>query len=433
MLLLGALLANGPAGAFVLESAEVAGGTVHPRWASASLPVRFALNDRPLQLLPNLVAGGAPDTAVEEAMRAWEIGVPRLSLEGATGAAEAARDRVNLISLADTRRNRDLVGNFLAWTSTWWVREGSRVRIREADVLFNPRVRFATDGGAGARDLQDLMTHEMGHALGLHHSPIMGATMYPDGGTGQTLARSPEPDDIAGLRALYEEPEPGSGTIVGRVQGSDGAAVFGAHVVAIDAEGVARVGGLSGRDGRFSLSGLPPGSYQVYAEPLDGPMQPASLPAAFREARHSFRMVFAGGRTPAPVAVAAGQTTELDPLPVDRRAATLNPQLLGWSPDGRSFRSSFALPVQVQAGEAAFLAVVGPGLDRVPAANFRVSGGDVTLDTGAVGRGKTSAGLPFVIVPLSVSAGAAPGVRSLFVANSSESAALTGCLDVISP
>jgi hypothetical protein len=326
-----------------------------------------------------------------------------------------------------------MVGNFLAWTSTWWAREGSRVRIREADIVFNPGVRFATTGNGGAQDLQGWMTHELGHALGLHHSPIVAATMYPEASTGQTLGRSPEPDDVAGLRALYETPEPGSGAIAGQVMATDGAAVLGAHVVALDGTGVVRVGGVTGKDGSFTLTGLPSGSYRVYTEPLDGPVRPASLPAAFSEARTFFRTTFAGGRSPTLVAVTEGTTTKLDLMRVDRRAATLNPQYLTWSLDGHSFRGAAATALQIQAGESAYLVVAGPGLDPAHDAELSVSGEGVALDTGAAEWGKTTTGLPFILLPPSVAPEAAPGSRSLFATTSSEQAALTGCLDVVAP
>jgi len=62
------------------------------------------------------------------------------------------------------------------------------------------------DGPAGAFggvDLQGVAAHEAGHALGLDHTNVFGATMFPSisgSGTGQ---RSLAADDIAGVQALY--------------------------------------------------------------------------------------------------------------------------------------------------------------------------------------------------------------------------------------
>jgi len=52
-------------------------------------------------------------------------------------------------------------------------------------------------------DLQGVACHEMGHALGLGHSTVSGATMQPAiSGTG-VAQRSIAPDDIAGVQSIY--------------------------------------------------------------------------------------------------------------------------------------------------------------------------------------------------------------------------------------
>lgn len=56
---------------------------------------------------------------------------------------------------------------------------------------------------SGGIDLQGVACHELGHALGLGHSTVGGATMYPSiSGTG-VAQRSIENDDISGVKAVY--------------------------------------------------------------------------------------------------------------------------------------------------------------------------------------------------------------------------------------
>lgn len=59
-------------------------------------------------------------------------------------------------------------------------------------------------GGAGGNqiDLQEVACHEYGHALGLGHSNVSGATMLPSY-SGGTSGRSINNDDRAGLAAIY--------------------------------------------------------------------------------------------------------------------------------------------------------------------------------------------------------------------------------------
>jgi hypothetical protein len=440
------LLLARPARAFVLETVDVGGQRAHPRWAASSLPISFMVSGRSLELLPNLAANSTPLAAIEAAMGTWSIPPVAMRLGGMSNIAELGRDGVSLITFADTPRNRAAVGNFWGSTSFWTARQGSQISITEADVVLNSQSPFATSGEPNARDIQDLLTHELGHSLGLEHSPITTATMFPFGIVGQTSARSLETDDLAGLRALYgsdPQPEcvgaPPVGAIAGRVTTPEGTPVYGAHVVATDAEGIVRVGALTEPDGGFTLPSLPAGDYQVYAEPLDGPMTLASLTGGvFDDVAHplrvDFRTGFAGSAAePAVVRVAAGATTALEPIRVVAQPPSLNPQFIARSTEGRSFSNALGLSLQVASGSSMFLTVLGSGVAAVPASGFRVSGSDVVLDPAGVVRGAASNGVPFAIFSLSVRPGARPGGRNLYVIGPSEGAAFTGALEVVAP
>lgn len=57
---------------------------------------------------------------------------------------------------------------------------------------------------SGEFDIQGLLTHEFGHALGLGHTTVGGATMFASvSSSGSDDVRSLEADDIAGVQAVY--------------------------------------------------------------------------------------------------------------------------------------------------------------------------------------------------------------------------------------
>jgi len=192
--------------------------------------------------------------------------------------------------------------------------------IMDADTLFLPgdaSVTFATPAALpsnpNAYDLESIMTHELGHTFGFNHSGVWAAIMFPFApppgqfaGPRPTAASPDAPladDDRTGLRILYPDPADSVhiGSISGRVLPANPLAlpispagvtgIFPAQVVALDnATGTVTAAALAGWscndpgpaqfDGTFSLERLPVGTsqnYQIYAEPLDGPVPLSSV------------------------------------------------------------------------------------------------------------------------------------------------------------
>ena len=95
-------------------------------------------------------------------------------------------------------------GSLYGATYWWW---NSSDQLVEADTIYyTASVGFFANAsscsGTGVY-LQDASTHEFGHTLGLGHSAVSGASMYPTLGWCSTNVRSLEADDVAGIEALY--------------------------------------------------------------------------------------------------------------------------------------------------------------------------------------------------------------------------------------
>jgi hypothetical protein len=99
-------------------------------------------------------------------------------------------------------------GNCLAATFTGYYqrRPNGTYRIFDADIVTNPSLNFASAGEAcsGAEyRIEGVMVHEVGHLLGLAHSNVSGATMFPSVSACNNNPASTEADDEAAIRDLY--------------------------------------------------------------------------------------------------------------------------------------------------------------------------------------------------------------------------------------
>jgi len=191
-------------------------------------------------------------------------------------------------------------------------------QILDADIYFNPSnslVSFSTPAALSANpksyDLESLLTHELGHALGFSHSAVWSAMLFPFApapgtftGMRPTTQQPDAPladDDRTGLRVLYHDPADTQfiGSIRGRIVPANPLSlpasppgvtgVFGAHVVAVDAASGSVIAGTLGGwscqapgpaqfDGTYQIGALAVNhTYKIYAEPLNGAVGPSEV------------------------------------------------------------------------------------------------------------------------------------------------------------
>jgi hypothetical protein len=90
-------------------------------------------------------------------------------------------------------------------TTTWYNR-ATHAAV-ESDGQYNTHYPWSTTGAAGAMDVLDIATHEIGHTFGLNHPKGAGAisclTMYAYANLGETQKRTLGDGDILGIRAVY--------------------------------------------------------------------------------------------------------------------------------------------------------------------------------------------------------------------------------------
>ncbi len=258
----------------------LANKTVMLKWNK--LPVHYYITNAGV---PGVTASQL-QAAVDASFTTWQNVASAhvsASFAGFTSALPTQDDGLSVIGFLPDPQDPDVLG------STNWLIDDTTGEIVESDIFFNSSAvpwSVSPGGQRGFFDLQSIATHEIGHFWGLGHSAL-GETQQVSGGrrviakaavmfpiafsAGNTLDRTLQPDDIAGISDLY--PSSGFTSATGSITGAvtkNGKGVFGAHVVAFSPSGGTLVGNFTqDTSGSFTVSGLAPGPVILRVEPVD--------------------------------------------------------------------------------------------------------------------------------------------------------------------
>lgn len=291
--------------------------------------------------------------------------------------------------------------------------------ILEADIFFNAYNRaWFTDINDTANPgylIEAVAAHEIGHLLGLAHSPVGGATMLARGSSGAGNLQSwLAADDHAGAQFLYSVTRTNVGAIRGTVT-KNGNAILGAQVFVQDAASNVVAGAMTRSTGIYEVNMLPPGIYQLRVAPADPHVSTrlVSGPDIGSGSEFNASDINFVPTTNNPTIVTAGVTNTIN-IAVENRQPALrithirNPT----SSSGAYGWSIPAVPVRMTVGQSNYY--IGVGATTFPSANasLTILGDGLTL--GAVTYA-TQGGIQFMSVPISISSNATPGARSFVV------------------
>lgn len=177
----------------LILSPQTLGYSTYAKWATLSVP--FYVNPANSD-----VALSAAISSVQSAMDTWntQAGTPfRFTYAGQVNDTVTSNDRRNVVIFRQSTN-----GGAIASTYTW----RSNGVLIDADIVFwDAGFKFfgGSSGCASGVYILDVGAHEFGHALGLSHSTVSGATMTPGYSGCSTTQRTLESDDRAGAQSLY--------------------------------------------------------------------------------------------------------------------------------------------------------------------------------------------------------------------------------------
>lgn len=243
-LLLTLLLLRAPAGAYDLSEIDgdqiVGNAPILLGWEPHRFPLPF---DVDATAPPGVASAAVFHQAVWAAFDSWQTGSGDLVRFREAGVSRplTRSDLEASISSGDCGDAGDCLHLVTTVNSGWGALTGSGPsvialtlvkyevrsrRLQDADILLNGEAHtFDTQGRAGSFDVEGIVAHEIGHALGVAHpssASRQASTMWAVTPPGNLELRSLETDDLDAARYLYapldQSVTPPDGAILGLIQ-----------------------------------------------------------------------------------------------------------------------------------------------------------------------------------------------------------------------
>jgi hypothetical protein len=174
-------------------------------WGRNYMPVPYFIS------APTFSGSSSFVTAVDLAFQSWR-NPGNVTLEflpmGCTSVASNRNDGINTIALVKSDWAFDTTA--IAVTRNFYVsgNSGKAGLIVDTDILLNGvNYVFSTKNEPSAHDIQNIVTHEVGHFVGLGHEvdpKDIDATMFASASLGETKKRDLATSDLEGLYAAYK-------------------------------------------------------------------------------------------------------------------------------------------------------------------------------------------------------------------------------------
>lgn len=394
-----------------------------PNWTS--MPIQYWINQSGSPQISN----GSEFQAVQAAFQTWQnVSLASVSFQymGTTPVSTVGQDGLSVVTFVD---NSVPIGlETVAAEFSFYTIDGTgNAAMQEADIALSTTVNFSTSAEPGKYDIQSVVTHEVGHLLGLDHSALLSSVMSPYPSPGQLDQRTLSYDDMAGVAEIYYQNSAVTSTgAIGGTVTLTGNGVFGAHVVALDSNGTAVASAISSSDGSYEIDFLPPGTYRVYAEPLIGPVTEQNIGGTstsfYTGLQTNFATTYFGGGS----SLSSAGSIQ---LVANRVVGTANIQVLASAGPVLTTPANYAVHIPV--GSQATLTVGGSGI--VSGDSFSTSNSGVTIGTPAFGGSISSTAPTSAQIPITVSASAPVGPKNITVSGSGGTSNLSGGIVIVNP
>lgn len=171
--------------------------------------VNITVDSRGSSTITDSDGGGTAVVSALTSSSAWNGGGTGTRVTAQRGSVASWRlgDGVVMLNFRDPEHACN--GSCLAATFTgfYGARGDGTTRITDADIVTNTRNPLTStrepDGCSGEYYVEGIMVHEVGHVLGLAHTNVSGATMYPSVSACNNGPAVIKADDKAAIQDLY--------------------------------------------------------------------------------------------------------------------------------------------------------------------------------------------------------------------------------------